>query len=442
MTVAAAPILGTRARGRRRGRKGRRPGGAARAAPAVRWLERRVGLTLSGVAVLVVAGLGYVLGHAIQNPTIYLLVYGLVIGVVGLYALGRRQLSVEAERSQLPSRVRVGQSVEVTLELRAKRRLSTIVVEEELPPGLGQSVLVPVPVLPAGAQVSHPYAFVPNLRGRYAVGPMMATWSDPFGLTHRRQLIRKPTEIIVHPDTEAAQDRVLSREWEDPPIRPPQSKPWATGFEFYGMRDYVPGDDPRRIVWRKVAQTFDPETGEARYLVRESEQGITDRVSILFDTHPSAHSPGTPSETFETAVRVVASLGVRHLKDGFSVSLFTNGAGRPLRLRGPSARLTLLDTLAVVQPERSRLTDLLEGLLVDQRRDTHMLLVTPYLDQGAAVRIKLLLQRGVSLSVLLVVTDDPAEESVHRAGSLGCSVVEVTSHTRLDKLLLKLMALQ
>ena len=60
------------------------------------------------------------------------------------------------------------------------------------------------------------------------------------------------------------------------------------------MRDYVPGDDPRRIVWRATARTLDPVSGTGRYLVRESEQGITDRVLLLIDTDRAQHSPGRP----------------------------------------------------------------------------------------------------------------------------------------------------
>ena len=41
---------------------------------------------------------------------------------------------------------------------------------------------------------------------------------------------------------------------EDPPMRPPVSKPWPSGLEFYGMREYVPGDDLRHVHWRSSAK--------------------------------------------------------------------------------------------------------------------------------------------------------------------------------------------
>ena len=73
-------------------------------------------------------------------------------------------------------------------------------------------------------------------------------------------------------------------------------------------------DDVRNIVWRAYART-------GKLMVREFEQGISDRISIVVDTDLEWHSPGVPSDTFETAIRVAASVGVRHIRDGFAVRL-------------------------------------------------------------------------------------------------------------------------
>ncbi|HVL32124.1 MAG TPA: hypothetical protein VM600_00910, partial [Actinomycetota bacterium] len=208
----------------------------------VRRLERYAGVRVSGAVAVVLAIGCYVLARVVGSRTLLLLVYGTIAVVAGAWMLGRRKPSVDAERSELPRRVREGQSVEVTLRLRARRRLSTVILEEDLHERFGGRVRVPLPLVPSGGEIEHTYSFVPRLRGVYRIGPLSATWSDPFGLTsHRAQLV-EPAEIIVHPTVEGIQDRIVTREWEDPPVRPPFSKPWPSGFEFYGMRDYVAGD--------------------------------------------------------------------------------------------------------------------------------------------------------------------------------------------------------
>ena len=387
--------------------------------------ERRLGLTPAGVAVVALVLPGFVLGRLLASRPVFLLVYG-AIAVVGLSRLlARRRLAVDAHRSSLPTRVRESQAVDVELSVTAKRRLATVVLEEALPDAFGTPVRVPVPLLPSGQTVLHGYRFTARRRGVYTVGPLLAEWSDPFGLTRKRVEIAPAETVIVHPSVETANDRVTSREWEDPPVRPPQSRPWPSGFEFYGMRDYVNGDDPRRINWLATARTGGSSDGTGRYLVRESEQGITDRVRLVLDTDIAEHAPGNPSETFERAVQVIAALGVKHLADGFSVSV--EGGSGPLAkgLRGSRSRIPLLDALAAVQPERAPLADVLDRLFLDPQRSTHNVVVTPHLDRETARRIKLLLARGTSVVLVLVLWEDSDPAMIHRAASLGCGVVEL-----------------
>jgi uncharacterized protein (DUF58 family) len=397
---------------------------SARASGLLATVERRAGITPAGLAVAGLAVPGLVLGRVLGSRPLFLLVYG-AIAVLGLSRLlARRRLSVEAHRSSLPTRVRENASVDVELSITAKRRLATVVLEEELPDALGAVVRLPVPLLPSGQTVQHSYRFTARRRGVYSVGPLVAEWSDPFGLTRKRAVLTPAETVIVHPSYERVADRVVSREWEDPPERPPLSRPWPSGFEFYGMRDYVPGDDPRRINWLASARSLSAD-GSERYLVRESEQGITDRVRLLLDTDASHHAPGADSETFEPAVRVAASLGVRHLEDGFAVTLESNGARLAQALRGTRSRIPLLDRLAEVQPEKATMSGCLDRLFLDPQRNTHNVLITPHIDDATARRIKVMLSRGTAMLVVLIMWEETDPAAVHRAASLGCGVVEL-----------------
>lgn len=402
--------------------------GQARRPLAVRVLaavESRTGITPAGFVLLAFCLAGFVVGRLIASRALFLLVYG-ALATLGLaWLLGRRSLSVEIDRSELPTRVREGQLVDATIRVRAERRLTTVILEEELPAGFGPPRRVAVPVLASGDEIEHSYTFVPRLRGIYEIGPLVAEWSDPFGLTKRRRTLLDAVEIIVHPTVEPVSDRIVSRAWEDPPIRPPVSKPWPTGFDFYGMRDYVHGDDPRRIVWRAVARTLDPIGHSTRYLVWEAEQGITDEVNLVLDTDGSVHTSGTRSASFETAVRTAASLGMLHLDSGFSVDLHTNVGADVANLRGPRKQVVLLDHLSEVAREDVPLRTGLERLFLRHHRSRHNVIITPHLDRQTAAHLRLLLERGTSILLVLVVHDDTDPMTMHRAGGLGCYVVEV-----------------
>lgn len=402
-----------------------------RATGALAAVERRLGLTPAGAAVALLVIPGLLLGRLLASRPVFLMAYG-AVAVVGLSrVLARRRLAVDARRSSLPTRMRESQSVEVEISVTAKRRVATLVLEEALPEPFGRPVRVPVALLPPGQAVQHGYRLTARRRGVYPVGPLIAEWSDPFGLTRKRVEIAPSETVIVHPSIETVSDRVTSREWEDPPIRPPQSRPWPSGFEFYGMRDYVVGDDPRRINWLATARTGGAADGTGRYLVRESEQGITDRVRLVLDTDRARHAPGDPSETFERAVSVAASLGVRHLADGFSVTLECGSGPLAKGLRGTRSRIPLLDRLAEVQLERAALPAAMDRLFLDPQRATHNVVVTPFVDDDTARRITLLMARGTSVVLVLVLWEDTEPGTIHRAASIGCPVVELKPGTSL-----------
>lgn len=380
-------------------------------------IERKLGVTSIGLVVLGLALVMLVLSRLMANRGMAMLAYGLLLVLVLSWVLGRRDLPIDAARSELPSRVPAKRLVDAEISLTGRRRISSIVVEEALDEQLGAPIRVAVPVLPTGQSMAHAYQFSPATRGIYHVGPLVAEFTDPFGLTKRRQKICDRTKLIVHPRIEGVVDRITSREWEDPPMRPPRSRPWPTGFEFYGMREYQHGDDPRRIVWRALAQ-YD------KYLVREAEQGITDRVNIYLDSDAEHHAPGRPSQTFESGVNVAASLAVKHLKDGFSVCLDVNSGRLAKNYRGSGKRIPLLDELSAIQPEKVELTPALDRLFVDPQRNAHNILITPHITQTSAARLRLLLERGGSLIVVLLLWDDTDPMTLHRAAGLHCNVVE------------------
>ena len=379
---------------------------------------RAVGLSPSGLVVLLGCAATWGLARAIGGHAAFLLAYTALGVLIAAVFQARRRRVLEAERSSLPNRTRVGQTIEVELSLRSKGRHSSFLVTEHMHSLLGSDVVVPVKAVGPSNDVTHRYSFRPQLRGVYQVGPLAAEWNDPLGLARKEQILVPATEILVHPNTEAVLDRPLTRMWEDPPLRPPISKPWPNGFEFYGMRDYVPGDDLRRIVWKAVART-------GKLLVRESEQGITDRIVIVLDTDQEWHSPGRPSETFEYSVQLAASVGAYHLNEGFSVTLEGNGAEMAKALRGPRARIALLDELAKVQLERAPLTEGIERLLRRSRSDSHTVVITPHLDNLCAGRLGLLIEAGASVLVVVVAWDEGDLMSVRRAREIGAQVVEI-----------------
>jgi uncharacterized protein (DUF58 family) len=383
-------------------------------------LQRRVGLTRTGqVAIVAAVGL-WLLAFIVAGTAMYLFAYGAALLVVSGILLAPRRLRLEGDRAGLFPRAHEGDRLDVEVTLTAQRSVSTLVLEERVPERLGAPVRVPITRLARGATLSHRYSVRAARRGVYQVGPLVAVASDPLGLYQRETVVAEPFELLVHPRLEMVSDRPLTRQFEDPPIRPPFSKPWPSGLEFYGMREYTPGDDLRRIVWRASART-------GKLMVREAEQGITDHITVILDTDRGSHSRDGEglSESFETGIRAAASLGVRHLREGYEIKVETNGGPLTRPLRGVAKQLVLLDGLTRLELSREPLSKVIMRLVSSPRRDAHNILITPKLGTQEAAQLKLLLNTGVSVLVVALLWDDENADTPGTAAALGCQVVGV-----------------
>ena len=381
--------------------------------------QRKSHLTRTGVVALVTVVPMWLVGRIIAGTALYVFAYGIAL-LIGLsYLLAPKRLKLEGVREGLFPRASEGDRLDVEVKLTAARRISTFILEERVPEKLGTSVKVPIPRLSAGKEVTHRYSVRASRRGVYEIGPLVAITSDPLGLTQRETVIAEPFELLVHPRIEFVSDRPLTRQFEDPPIRPPVSKPWPSGLEFYGMREYVPGDDLRRIVWRASART-------GTLMVREAEQGITDHITIILDTNRGSHSKdGDYSESFETACRAAASLGVRHVREGYEIRIESNAGPLTRPLRGVNAQLSLLDAFTRAEMTREPLSKVIMRMIADPRRDAHNILVTPKLGNIEAAQLRILLNKGVSILVVALLWDEENTETLGIAAALGCQVAGV-----------------
>jgi uncharacterized protein (DUF58 family) len=388
-------------------------------------VTRRTGLTKSGMALATAAVLSWLTGYFVGGVPLYLFAYGALLVLVMSWMLGRRPLAINGRRSDSRPRVAVGEKLDLEVALGASRRVSTFILEEQLPPLLGQSARMAVDVVEPGNEVTHGYTVSAWLRGSHQLGPLTARVGDPFGLTQREMQLAEPFELLVHPAIEPVQDRPLTRLWEDPPVRPPVSKPWPSGMEFYGMRKYSPGDDIRKIVWRAYART-------GTLMVREAEQGITDKLVLVCDQDAQFHSKGVISESLEAGVGACASLAVHHLRTGYSVTVEGNSKRLAGPLRGPNAPMAVLDALARVALDRAPLVDALTRLHSEQGRDAQVVVITPMLSRQAASRLELLVQRGMHVVVAALIWDDESLQTLATATSLGTQVVEIRPNVPLS----------
>jgi uncharacterized protein (DUF58 family) len=227
--------------------------------------------------------------------------------------------------------------VDLALTSRASRPTPTLAASDSFDRGRRTARFLVPPMRP-GDTARAAYRVPTERRGRFVIGPLRCTLTDPFGLARRSAPVLGTDEVIVHPrvhDVLALPEAGGEELDRDTPKLRGQPDP---GNEFLTLREYTPGDDLRRVHWRSTAR-------HGTLMVRQEESRRRAPVLVMLDVRPNAHD----RTSFEIAVEAVASI-VRALdREGRPVELMTS-LGQTLGTPGRRHLASVLDELAVVEP--------------------------------------------------------------------------------------------
>jgi len=289
---------------------------------------------LGGMRELFMAGVGFAL-----------------ILLVGFGLVWLRRGGVTVRRSVSPTRTSVGVPVRVELIVEAVGRvgLGPVLLSDHIARDLGPSPRLALPGGVRRRQRGVAYTFVPRMRGRYNIGPVEITHTDPFGAVRRRQKTSGTSKLVVVPSFEeisvlptATQRLGVIR----------TSPIVGHGDEFYALRAYQEGDDLRKIHWPTSMRTGD-------LVIRQEELLAEPRALIVLDTAASKHEGTGPGASLEAAVSVAASVGVLALRKRMRLELVTTD-GPLMKSRTPYEG-EFLEALAGVKASRgTKITPALE----------------------------------------------------------------------------------
>lgn len=307
------------------------------------------GWAILGLALgLLIAGRLLGLGELIQVAVALDI---LCLAAIAWVRAGQRRLEASFHLSS--SWVHRGNDLEVAVWMRNPDPLPTpvLVAGLDLPRGMG-SFNVPVSPIEPRRERHLSLSVRPGRRGRFEIGPLKITLSDPFGISHRSREYGERSVLVVYPRIEhlAAPDKTSSRTAGDRPRRAPT----LAGEDFFGVREYQTGDDPRKVHWRSTARL-------GTLMVREDEAGGGERTTIFLDDRDGAYSG---SDGFEHAVEAAASVVALYARFGSPIRL-TRAGGEEVEFgRGSPHYNRILENLAVATPEpvrQERFRTLLRG---------------------------------------------------------------------------------
>ena len=201
---------------------------------------------------------------------------------------------------------------------------------------------------PVGVPAARPTGAASSPSDRCAV-----VVTDPFGIASVRAEAAPQTELIVLPRIDDIVPPPPSS--GDEPLAGVRVATLAAtgGDDFAALREYVVGDDLRRVHWPSSARHGD-------LLVRQDEVHWQGRTTIVLDTRVHTHRGG---ESFEVAVSAAASVIAAAWRRRDLVRLVTTAGFDSGIAAGQAHAEALLEFLAAVQAvQPGSLTGVLEGL--------------------------------------------------------------------------------
>lgn len=242
-------------------------------------------------------------------------------GILQSPSLEKIQLS--AERSLTQSLVNGRAQVAVKLSLHNQATVPVqLSINEDLQAGMhrlmgessGQIALRP------GESATLQYRFTAP-RGSYSWDSISIVLSDPLGLIET---------ALALPASARVQIRPFIQKFKAIPFRPnstlhsPGSIParlGGSGTDFFGVREYQPGDSLRSLDWRQTARRPD------RLFTKEFEQEEIAEVGLILDSRHRTELRVGDQSLFESSVGAAASLAEMFLHQGHRLSLQVFGRG-------------------------------------------------------------------------------------------------------------------
>jgi uncharacterized protein (DUF58 family) len=283
-----------------------------------------------------------VLAAALRLSSLAALGAGWILFLLLSRLLADRSLRGLGLRRELHPNAFEGDEVRVDLVIEASRPLGLIEIADAFGPALSteQRLLEPGPLRPDRHRRLSYASWCSRHWGHYAVGPLQAFGRDPSGLFESRRTFPALEDFAVFPRVYDVADLAPGGARASFSAGGSTAERAGQSLVYLGVRDWRPGDDPRRIHWPATAR-------RGALAVKELEVDLAPYLTLFLDLD-QRHRAGTGRKsTLEYLVRTAASAVWSAERAGSFVQLFGEGR-RPLAVppgRGEDHRAFALSQL-------------------------------------------------------------------------------------------------
>jgi uncharacterized protein (DUF58 family) len=283
-----------------------------------------------------------------------------VVYLLAGFLIAPSEIKLEASRHMSAERTSPHAEVTVTVTITNRgSRLEEVLLVDPVPEnltihsGFSRHLLT----LPKDGSYTFKYV-VSGPRGGYGFEKIRMQINDPFVTTQRNVEVDAKGMLFVFPPVLRLRHVA---------IRPRRTRVYAgtiparaggTGTEFFGVRDYQPGDSPRVINWRASARH------EGTLYSNEFQQERVADVGIVLDGRLRTNEFARGHSLFEHSVQAAAALSDALLTQGNRVGLLVYASYLRWTLPGYGKvqRARILHSLAHARPGGSEVFSDLENL--------------------------------------------------------------------------------
>ncbi|WP_432830956.1 DUF58 domain-containing protein [Dactylosporangium sp. CA-092794] len=267
-------------------------------------------LTTAGRTLIMSGGVLVVIGLLVGYPELVALGAAGLTWILAALAVVVARPALRAERAVPRARVTEGTPMRCIVRATNAGWVASpeVGLLEEV---AGRPFRLRLPPLPPGRSESFEYELPMPRRGVYRFVPLSIERADPARLAVRRVSLGPEITVYVHP---SFHDLPLFGAGDLAGSDGRASRPTGGGVAFFGLREYIPGDDLRLIHWPTSARL-------GSLAVRQLSVPDAPGYQVVLDTARSLY----PDDSFEDAVRIAASLAVAVMRLGAQLHLRTTG---------------------------------------------------------------------------------------------------------------------
>jgi uncharacterized protein (DUF58 family) len=228
---------------------------------------------------------------------------------------GKAELEIERRISD--TRIMAGDVIDVEITVKNRgSKLDLVEIRDMIPDYLAvvKGNNIALMGLDAGEEQKYSYTLKCPLRGRYILENMAIEIMDAGRLHRTRITFKEKSEFSVVATVEPTRGARIAprktRNW----VGMIKSRRVGIGTEFYGLRDYVSGDEMRKINWKASSRSD-------KLLTNEFEGECSGDATLILDARLEANVGLIETCAVEHGVRAASTIASQILKDKNRVGL-------------------------------------------------------------------------------------------------------------------------